>query len=94
MKNIYLVDQNSGPFKTIQEAIDTAKPFSQIKISPGIYIENLIITKNGLTIMSKNEINDVTIISVKRPTISIDLKKDETCSLIGLKISHSGNKND
>jgi F-box protein 11 len=73
MKNTYLVDQNSGPFKSIQEAIDTARPFSQIKISPGIYIENLFIAKNGLTLMPKNENNDVTIISVKGPTISIEL---------------------
>lgn len=51
MKKTYIVDQKSGPFKTIQAAIDKVEAGSQIKINEGIYIENLVIKKPGLTIM-------------------------------------------
>ena len=42
--------------------------------------------------MPKVENQDVTIISINKPTIKIELKKKETCKIIGLKLSHSGNK--
>ena len=29
-----------------------------------------------------------------KPAITIDLKKDERCTIIGLKMSHSGNSED
>ena len=36
---------DNGAYKTIQEAIDAAKPKTKILIHPGIYKEHLIITK-------------------------------------------------
>lgn len=42
--------------------------------------------------MTKQDEHDVTLFSTNDPTIFIDLKKDEKCTIIGLKLSHTGNK--
>ena len=39
-----ILDAESGPYKTIQEAIDAAEPGSVIKVAPGLYSDNLTIT--------------------------------------------------
>lgn len=43
LKATYIVDAESGPYKTIQEAIGAAEPGSVIKVAPGLYSDNLII---------------------------------------------------
>ena len=47
------------------------------KIAAGIYIENLVIKTPDLTLMSRNDDYDVTVISIMNPTIFIDLKPNE-----------------
>ena len=37
--------QNTGEYDSIQAAIDEAQPYSLIRISPGIYLEPIVITK-------------------------------------------------
>ena len=37
------MDAELGPYKSIQEAIDSANPGSIIKVAPGLYADNLII---------------------------------------------------
>lgn len=45
MFSYYLMnkDPENGPYKTIQEAINAANPGGVIKISPGLYSDNLVI---------------------------------------------------
>jgi pectin methylesterase-like acyl-CoA thioesterase len=43
MKNTYIVNKNTGPFKTIQQALDIALENSIIRVGSGIYTENLLI---------------------------------------------------
>lgn len=40
---IIKIDSESGPYKTIQEAINAAEPGSTIKIAPGLYNDNIYI---------------------------------------------------
>ena len=47
-KIIYVVNQDTGPYRSIQSAINAAEPGSVIKIDPGLYQENLLITKPNL----------------------------------------------
>ena len=37
---------------------------------------------------------DIIIVVSSKPTITIDLEKDQRCTLVGLKMSHSGNTDD
>ena len=38
------IDSDVGPYKTIAEAIQAAEPGSVIKLAPGVYTENIVIT--------------------------------------------------
>jgi pectin methylesterase-like acyl-CoA thioesterase len=50
---IYVVNQDTGLYRSIQSAINAAEPGSVIKIDPGLYQENLIITKHNLRFILK-----------------------------------------
>lgn len=90
----YFIDSESGPYKTIQEAIREAEPGSIIKIAPGLYSTNIVIDKNGLRLEPKEKVGDIIIVVSSSPAITINLKKDERCTIVGLKMSHSGNSED
>jgi RNase P/RNase MRP subunit p29 len=60
-------------------------------ISKGLYVENLIINKPGLTLKSIKNEGDVIIVASMRPTLTIDLQKGETVTISGLKLTHCGN---
>ncbi|CAK85226.1 unnamed protein product (macronuclear) [Paramecium tetraurelia] len=90
LKQQLIVDSESGPYKTIQEAIDKAEPNTVIKIAAGLYSSNILINKPGLRLEPKDKNGDIIIVVSSKPTILVDLQKDERCTLIGLKMSHSG----
>jgi pectin methylesterase-like acyl-CoA thioesterase len=91
MKNLFVVDMKYGPYKLIQQAIDAATPGSNIKIAKGEYYENLVIVKDGLKLMPRDEIGDIILVSSKKPCITVNLKKGQKFSIEGLKIFHCGN---
>ena len=62
-----------------------------MKVSPGLYNENIIIKKSGLTLEPKEKLGDIIIVVNVKPAITVNLKKHEKCTIIGIKISHSGN---
>ena len=85
------IDGEKGPIKTIQEAIDKAEPSTTISIAPGLYKENLEISKSDLILEQKNKTTgDVILLSLSRPNILINLKSGDKCSLIGLKFANQG----
>lgn len=92
IKISYIVDQQFGPYKTIQEAIKDAKPDSVIKVNSGLYKENLVVKKPGLKILTKDFTSEVYIMgNKKKPTVHIDLPNPEdTCTLQGLRLAHKG----
>ena len=72
MNNLTLVvDQISGPYFTIQSAIDKALPGSVIKIADGLYLENLVITNKTLTLEARDINCEVFILGKKGPTVLI-----------------------
>jgi len=91
LKNNWVVDPENGPYKTIQDAIDAAEPGGVIKIAPGLYSDNLVINKPNLKLEPKEKLGDIIIVVSTKPGITINLKPHEKCTIIGLKLSHSGN---
>lgn len=53
-----------------------------------------MINKNGLRLEPKEKVGDIIVVVSSSPTITIDLQKDERCTIVGLKMSHSGNSED
>jgi hypothetical protein len=56
--NVFIVDDDhaqcpNAPYSTIQEAVDAAPAGAQIKVCPGLYPEQVRITKNDLTLFSQ-----------------------------------------
>jgi hypothetical protein len=62
--NTYIVDQSgvcgsSADFPSIQTAIDNADPGDTIQVCSGVYKENVVVNKKGLTIEAINDSSDV-----------------------------------
>lgn len=88
-----IVDPEYGPFKTIQSAIDVAKPHSRIKVFSGLYKENLTITKGPLQIEAKDSSSEVYIMGLKGPTIFVNLPADDESTQMKLsyiRLTHKG----
>ena len=92
IKISYIVDQQFGPYKSIQAAINDAKPDSVIKVNSGLYKENLEIKKPGLKILTKDFTSEVYVMGSKSaPTVLINLPTDQdNVTLQGLRIAHKG----
>ena len=89
-ENIIIVDQNSE-IKTIQMAIDSAKPKTTIKIKKGIYRESLVIKTPYLDIESEDPVDQAIIISNNKPTLKvIGLKSTESIRIANLKLTNRG----
>jgi F-box protein 11 len=50
-----------------------------IKISPGLYQDNIYINKPGLVLEPKDKVGDIIIVVQSRPAIHVDLKEGDTC---------------
>lgn len=59
-----------------------------------MYSSNIVINKNGLRLEPKEKVGDIIVVVSSQPAIMIDLKKEERCTIVGLKMSHSGNSED
>lgn len=91
VRMFYLVDMENGPFFTIQSAIDIASPGSTIKISSGLYKENLVITTKNLRIEAKDMSPDVYIMGMKGPALLIDVDdRKDNIIIQNLKFLHKG----
>ncbi|KAL4497849.1 hypothetical protein ABPG72_000604 [Tetrahymena utriculariae] len=86
----FIVDSESGPYKTIQEAIDAAEPGSTIKIAPGLYNDNIYINKPDLTLEPKEKVGDIILVVQNKPAIRINLQPGQSCKISSMKLSHSG----
>lgn len=71
------MDQQSGPFYTIQSAIDKAKSGSIIKINTGLYKENLVIKGKSLSLEARDINSEVYILGSKGPTLLIEDGSEE-----------------
>lgn len=90
IKFSYMVDQINGPFHTIQSAIDEAPPMTTIKVNFGLYKENLVITKPGLKIESRDINNDVYIMGHRGPAVYINLNPGENAQIQNINFVHKG----
>jgi len=78
------VDQNNGPHKTIQEAIDAAPAGSQVLIHKAVYKENLRITKK--LFLNAESGTELVMNDMKAP-IRLDLSEQDTARIQNLTIS-------
>src|SRR3990167_2109910 len=88
------VDPESGAHKTIEETIalvpsDESQP-TTIKISSGLYKENLRIFNKSVILKCKDSNSEVYISGEEGPTIIIDNDPDYIVELHGLKVSFKG----
>lgn len=86
-----IVDPENGPYKTIQSAIDVAKPNYRIKVFSGLYKENLIITRGPLQIDAKELSSEVYVMGNKGPTIYVELEDPSAEVRISyIRLTHKG----
>ena len=83
-------------FKTIQSAINEAKPNNIIKISPGIYRENITIkNKTKIDICSLDNNDQAIILSENSPCMMIYcLEQTDTVQIYNIKFIHRGIRDD
>ena len=83
-------------YKTIQDAINDAKPNNIIKISPGIYRENVIIKgKTKIDICSLDNNDQAVLLSDNSPCMMIYcLEQTDTIQIYNIKFIHRGIRED
>lgn len=72
IKTSYIVDQQDGPYFTIQSAIDAAVSGSIIKINSGLYKENLVIRGKSLTLEQRDMNSEVYVLGIKGPALLVE----------------------
>ena len=77
----YVVDKETGPYFTIQSAIDAADFGGLIQINRGLYIENLRIKNKSLTIEAKDVDSEVYIMGFSGPTVLVELQPSQRATL-------------
>lgn len=85
-----MVDQIDGPFKTIQSAIDQGGAQATIKVSPGLYKENIVVMKPGMKIEAKDINSDVYIMGNRGPAVYINIEQGQSCLFQNIKFVHKG----
>lgn len=89
--NVIIVDQKSGGYTTIQKAIDDAKPYTTIKVKPGIYRESLVISTPFIEIESENPNEQAIVISTNKPTLKVEgLNSKDSIRIANLKLTNRG----
>lgn len=91
---VYVVDPLLGPFKTINSAIQEAEPNSVIKISAGLYTENIKIKNKSLRLEPKDKVTDVIIVVNGGPVFYIDIPIEDKVIIQSFKISHTAISDD
>ena len=94
-ENEYIVGPNSE-YKTIQSAVNVCKNKSIIKISPGIYRENITVrNKNEIEICSLVADDPAILLSENSPCIMIHcLEANDTVKIYNIKFIHRGIRDD
>jgi len=75
-------------YTTVQSAIDAASPGDVILVNEGTYIENLVIKKNGISILGKNK--EKTVIDGKKTGSGIRIDGSNNVVISGLTVTNSG----
>ena len=91
---VYIVDPILGPYKTINSAIAEAQPNSVIKVSAGLYTENIRIINKSLRLEPKDKVTDVIIVVNGGPVIYIDNDLKDKVVIQSFKISHTAISDD
>ncbi len=75
-------------YLTIQSAVDAAKEGDVVSVNDGVYSENVVIKKSGISIIGKNK--DKAIIDGKKASSGIKIDQAGNVTLSGLTIRNSG----
>lgn len=94
MKRTYLVGNEKGSYKRIQEAIDDAKNDSIIKISPGVYKENLVIVNKSLKLERKDISSEIYILGENEPALTVDVSESHSVLIEGISFAHKGDSSE
>jgi len=75
-------------YATIQSAVNAANPGDVVSVDEGVYSENVVIKKNGISIMGKNR--EKTIIDGKKASSGIKIDQTNNVTVSDLTIRNSG----
>ena len=75
-------------YKTIQSAVDAANTGDVISVSEGTYSENIVVKKNGISIIGKNK--EKTIIDGKKTGSVIKIDQANNVKVSGFTVQNSG----
>lgn len=82
----------SDHFTSISKALEYASPFTRIKITTGIYEENLKIEKPNIILEPKEKGGEVTIVLVKNSCVLVELKDNtESWTLKSMNLKYKSN---
>ena len=84
--------KNDIMYHTIQSAIDVAMNDSVIKISHGLYIENLVIKDKVLKLEAKDTNSEVYILGQDGPALTVDNGTNGNVTIEWIKFAHKGDK--
>ena len=94
MRVSYIVDKVNSQYKNIQDAVNHAENNNvnaDIKVSSGLYQENILITKTNIKIEPLDHLSEVFIMGSNGPTITVNLNDmDNQVNIQGIKLMHKG----
>jgi len=85
-----LVDPKSGPYYTLEEAIEKVDSFTTIYLAEGSYTCKIAITKPGLVIEKKDKEKDVFIVGCNGPVCKIELEEHHFVVFKKIVFLHTG----
>jgi hypothetical protein len=68
-----VVDKEKGPYTSIADAVANAKDYTEIRISSGLYSDNVEITKHGLRLVPKDKEADIIWVANAGPAITVNI---------------------
>ena len=75
-----------GSYSTIAEAIDKAEPGDTIRITPGLYSEQIVVTKPGLLFEPSLPGGDVILKQQVQPCVVVDLGQNNFVRFCNIKM--------
>jgi len=88
----YIVDQENGPFFSINEALQAATPGATILVNSGLYVESLIVRVPNVTLIPATlsaKDNIIILGDESQPTIDINIERGSFFTAKNIKVTHS-----
>ncbi len=81
-----------SPFKTAQEAIDSAASGETVTLAQGVYLENLVIWNKSIILQSENPFDPAVVANTildgggRATVVTLEGTQEETCAILGFTV--------